>query len=397
MSAVAPASQTLVVGYRSRPQLAAALRGLPVTALRTLPQLRAAEVRVDACIAGVAATIASRRGIEYAEPAATRHESLKPALAAPLAANYEWGFAATHEDAVPEWVLRAASRITIAVVDTGADVKAPDLAAKQPRTHDVFGGGTKVVDANGHGTFVASLAAGSVTNGDGIAGFGGDARLLVIRAGRRDGTVRDPDEAAGIVYAVNHGARIVNLSLGGPQTSKVEQRAIDYAYAHGVLVVAAAGNNHELGSPTEYPAALVQPSGSNGVGGKGLSVGASLPDGTAASFSNSGSYVSLAAPGVDVVGAVASTSSRLMYPREALPGSHTGLYGVESGTSFAAAEVSGAAALVWAANPWLTATTVARILKETASGGGVWSPQLGYGVIDVAAAVNEAAASRPSS
>jgi len=80
----------------------------------------------------------------------------------------------------------------------------------------------------------------------------------------------------------------------------------------------------------------------------------------------------------------------LLYPRVALAGSHQGLYGFASGTSFATPEVAGAAALVWSANPSLDAAAVAQILKQTASGLGTWSPELGFGVIDVAAAVAHA-------
>jgi subtilisin family serine protease len=80
----------------------------------------------------------------------------------------------------------------------------------------------------------------------------------------------------------------------------------------------------------------------------------------------------------------------MLYPRSVLPGAQSGLYGYGSGTSFAAPQVTGAAALVWAANPLLTAAQVAQVLKETASGGGRWTPELGFGVIDVAAAVARA-------
>ena len=128
-----------------------------------------------------------------------------------------------------------------------------------------------------------------MTNGDGIAGAGGDAQLLVVKAGSGDGTFTDVDEAAGIVYAVDHGARIINLSFGGPGTSSIERHAIEYAFDHGVLVVAAAGNEYAKGIPIEYPAALLQPRGSNGVGGAGLAVGASTTTGSRARFSNTGS------------------------------------------------------------------------------------------------------------
>jgi subtilisin family serine protease len=157
-----------------------------------------------------------------------------------------------------------------------------------------------------------------------------------------------------------------------------------------VLVVAAAGNDHLAGNPIFYPAALLQPLGSRGIGGIGLAVAASTDSGTRASFSNTGTYVSLAAPGEGVFSAVSSTAPPAVYPRVLLPGSTQGLYGYGSGTSFAAPEVAGAAALVMAANPLLGATDVARVLKESA-GKGTWTPELGWGVIDVAAAVALAA------
>jgi hypothetical protein len=112
--------------------------------------------------------------------------------------------------------------------------------------------------------------------------------------------------------------------------------------------------------------------------------------GERASFSNTGTQISLAAPGENVFGAIAAGSSREYWPRHPLPGAIAGLYGWSSGTSFSTPEVVGAAALVWAANPALTAQQVAGILKATASGRGRWNPRLGYGVIDVAAAVASA-------
>jgi subtilisin family serine protease len=292
---------------------------------------------------------------------------------------------------VPDWVLRAAAAVTIAVIDTGGDLEAPDLAAKAPTAYNVRTRTADVVDTSGHGTFVASLAAGSVSNGDGIAGFGGDARLMVIKASRGGG-FSDLDEAAAIVYATEHGARIINMSFGGPRTSQTERKAVAYAAAHGVLLVAAAGNEAGTGDRPSYPAALVQPVGSNGAGGSGLAVAASTSTGERARFSNSGSYVSLAAPGENVFGAVSASAPSARYPRVPLPGSLSGLYGFASGTSFAAPQVAGAAALVWAANPLLTAAQVADLLKQTASGDGTWNPDLGFGVIDVAAAVAAATA-----
>jgi subtilisin family serine protease len=253
-----------------------------------------------------------------------------------------------------------------------------------------------VPDPNGHGTFVAALAAGSSSNGDGIAGVAGEASLMVVQAGGSTGSFTDVDEAAAIVYAVDHGAKIINLSLGGTSTSAIEKRAVSYAVSKGVLLVAAAGNGYQRGNRVEYPAALLQPAGSMGLRGRGLSVAASTRDGSRAPFSTTGSHLSLAAPGEGVFSALSAASPASRYPRTPLPGSLGGVYGYGSGTSFAAPQVAGAAALVWAANPQLRAAEVAAILEETASGGGSWNDQLGFGILDVAAAVARAQQPAPA-
>jgi subtilisin family serine protease len=386
-SASSETRSTAVVTYRSHAALKRALKRFPARIVRRLPDVRAVEVRPHdpAAFGG----IASLPGIVSVDAPSRRFSASEPGLTAMYSAGvpYQWEYTSTRSNAVPDAVLRAASSVTIAVVDTGADVTAPDLAAKEPTTYNIFNQGTDVRDFHGHGTFVASLAGGSVTNSEGIAGFGGDAKLLLIQTGRADGAFTDVDEADAIVYAVNHGAKVINLSIGGIETSAVERKALEYAAAHEVLVVAAAGNEFEEGNPVEYPAALLQPVGSNGRGGWGLSVGASTKFGTRASFSNTGSWISLAAPGENVFGALSSYSKARDWPRYELPGSTHGLYGWASGTSFSSPQVAGAAALVWAANPSLTRDQVAWILKRTASGDGRWTKKLGYGILDVGRAV----------
>jgi subtilisin family serine protease len=387
--ASASARPLLAVGYTSRASLRAAVAGR-ADVVRLYRRLRVAEVRASS--AGFGTSARGLRGIRYLERVHARTSAAEPALFASTAfgAPYEWQYAAVHADAVPASVLRGAASVTIAVIDTGADLTAPDLSAKAPRTYNVRTGGADVHDVIGHGTFVASLAAGSVTNGEGVAGFGGDARLLVIKASGLAGSFTDVDEANAIVYAVDHGARVINLSVGGPDSSETERRGIAYAVDHGVLVVAAIGNEYTLGNPVEYPAALLQPVGSNGNGGVGLSVGASTADGTRAFFSNTGSHLSLVAPGERVFGAVSSTAAPGEYSTVTLPGSAAGLYGFGSGTSFSAPEVAGAAALVMAANPLLPSADVAQILKESASNKGAWNSATGFGVLDVAGAVARA-------
>ena len=383
---------TAVVGYRTAADLQRALDARPARIVGSIPALKVVELRPRQAIAAYAAWIAARPGITSVERRRSRAPRTEPAVTASRlgATSFQWQYLATRVDQVPPAVLRAAAGITVAVVDTGADLTAPDLAAKAPTTYSVRTRSSAVDDPNGHGTFVASLAAGSVTNDEGIAGVGGDAHLMVVQAGGADGSFNDVQEAAAIVWAVDHGARIVNLSFGGPDTSSTERKAVDYAVAHDVLLVAAVGNDHDSGNPVGYPAALLQPLGSNGSGGAGLAVGASSPSGARAFFSNTGSYLSLVAPGEGVFGALAAGSSVSRFPRVALPGSRAGLYGYASGTSFAAPQVAGAAALVWAANPALTASGVADILEQSASGGGAWNEELGFGVLDVAAAVRRA-------
>lgn len=316
---------TITVGYSSDAALDAGVSRAGGRVLRRLPRIRVAE------IAGsdrVAELLAASPGISFLERPATRTRAAEPGLAqANLLGAFEWQYAATHADTVPEGVLRAASTITIAVIDTGADLTAPDLAAKLPFAFDIRTRASDVADVVGHGTFVASLAAGSSTNGEGIAGFSGDSNLLVVRAtsGRR--ALTDVDEAAAIIYAVDHGARVINLSFGGPSTSTTERRAIDYAAEHGALLIAAIGNDYRRGNPVHYPAALLQPVRSRGHGGRGLSVGASTQNGTRAAFSNTGTHLSLVAPGERVLGAVSVLSSSRDFPRVALPGSREGLYG----------------------------------------------------------------------
>ena len=371
---IASADRVVSVGYRTP----VALHGLRVIARSSA--LRTAEVRVRDARAERA--LRARPGIRFTQRVVSRSQADAPIgsiSAAPSAPEWQW--AAVHANLVPAWVQQAARNITIAVIDTGADLLAPSLAAKRPLTWNIANGVSTVHDAVGHGTFVASLAAGAVSGTSGMSGFGGDARLMIVQANRGGTEFTDIDEANAIVWAVDHGANIVNLSLGGPQTSQVERDAIDYATQHGVLLVAAAGNSGERGSPAVYPAALI--------GASGLVVGASTTVGARAAFSTTGSYVDVLAPGVDVLGAVASGLSSSYFRPVSLPGA-IGSYGYGSGTSYSAPEVAGAAALVWAANPGLDAAGVAATLEGTAAGQGTWTKDLAFGTIDVAAAVQRA-------
>ena len=384
-------SHTVLIGYSNEQALEAALQGRGARVVARVPSLRTVAVRPSGDAASFAADVSGARGIDFVEPPVPRRALVEPALtpAAVPGGAYQWQYVLTGADRVPERIVRAAGGIRIGIVDSGADLTAPDLEGKRPMTYNAIDNSSDVKDVIGHGTFVASLAAGSSSNGEGMAGIAGEARLIAIKASYQ-GMFTDFELAAAIAYAVDRGAKIVNLSLGGTKSSLTEVRALDYALTKDVLVVAAAGNSALEGNPVSYPAAHLQPLKSNGVGGYGLSVGASTITGARADFSNHGSYISLAAPGEEVFGAISKDSSPKHFPRVPLPGSAKGLYGYSSGTSFSAPQVSGAAALVWAANPSLSSRQVADILKQTASGAGRWNPELGFGVINVAAAVQVA-------
>jgi membrane-anchored mycosin MYCP len=319
-----------------------------------------------------------RDGIRYVEPLARRARTETAVGLQPAFAD-EWQWRATGQDLVPDWVRQAAASVTVAVIDTGADLTAPSIAGKGPTAWNVVTGKPVVTDSVGHGTFVASLAGGATDPETGMAGFGGEAKLMIVQANRGGSGFSDVDEASAIVWAVDHGARILNLSLGGGETSAVERAAIRYAVTHGALLVAAAGNTAQSGNAPTYPAALL--------GRRGLVVGAATNAGKRAAFSSTGRYVDVLAPGVNVLGALSAGRRTALFtagPSDA--------YGYASGTSYAAPEVAGAAALVWAANPLLDAGAVAALLSGTASGGGVWSSNLAFGNVDIAAAVRRAIA-----
>jgi len=375
----APITQpTVEISYASHAALAHALKAHPARLVRLVAALHVAEVRPSGATAAYVRAVRHLRGIVDAGATVARAAADTLGLRQESEGGQvrEWQYYSVGVDRVPRQVAAAASRITIAVVDTGADLGSPVFARKVRGTYDVRTRRGRVRDNNGHGTFVASLAAGVSRRASGFAGFGGAARLLIVKVSNST-SFSDVDVAAGIVYSVRHGARIVNLSVAGLAPSIVEKAALEYAARRGVLVVAAAGNDALAGDPPEYPAALLQPVGSNGIGGSGISVGASDSNGARADFSEYGSFVSLAAPGESVFG---------------VRGAGRGSYGYASGTSFAAPEVAGVAALVWAADPKLSFRQVAAILKRTASGRGAWTPELGFGVIDAATAVRRATA-----
>ncbi|HTC80721.1 MAG TPA: S8 family serine peptidase, partial [Acidimicrobiia bacterium] len=276
-----------------------------------------------------------------------------------------------HVGAPDAWaVTHGDPNMLVAVVDTDIDTSQPDLAGKVVVGKNFSGDATP--DPEGHGTAVAGLIAAIPNNGIGIAGLGWNTRVLSVRVLDSQGAGLASKIAAGIRYAADYpGVKIINLSLqqdsstaGTPSTEL--QNAIAYAQSKGLLVVAAAGNQPE--TTPSYPAAF------NGV----LSVAAvDGSDDTLAKFSRRGPWVDIAAPGVGVL-------------TLATPCSDGNCWVTPDGTSFATPIVSAAAALVWAANPGLTAPQVAARLMSTADRIAGTGTDFSNGEVDVGRAVSGA-------
>lgn len=238
--------------------------------------------------------------------------------------------------------------VLVAVIDSGIDARHPQLSGAVQAGLDLLDRtGDGRVDCVGHGTAVASIVAGRPRSGAGFRGVAPGATLLPLRVTERmDGDGPNPGRAVPLTgiaealrFATDHGADVVNLSLTAERDDRALREAVLYARSHDVVVVAAVGNQHERGNPRPYPA------GYEGV----LGVGAIAADGSRAALSQVGDYVDLVAPGVDVTAA-----------------DHGGGHSRYTGTSFAAAYVTGAAALVRQYHPDLTATGVVARLTATA-------------------------------
>ncbi|MEV8594204.1 type VII secretion-associated serine protease mycosin [Streptomyces sp. NPDC052012] len=297
----------------------------------------------------------------------------------------QWALDALHTEQV--WRTTKGEGVTVAVLDTGVDADHPDLAGNVLTGKDLVGFGAEPGDRAWarHGTAMAGIIAGhghGAGNADGVMGVAPAAKILPVRVILED---RDPSRAKardtrgnalaeGIRWAADHGADVINLSLGDDSASAHpeagEDEAIQYALRKGVSVVASAGNGGEKGDHVSYPAAYP------GV------IAATAVDryGTRASFSTRRWYATVSAPGVDVI--IADPDRK---------------YYEGWGTSAAAAFVSGAVALVRSAHPDLSPAQVKRLLEDTARNAPAdgRDDSRGFGFIDPAAAIEAAARLKP--
>ena len=260
--------------------------------------------------------------------------------------------------------------VKVGVVDSGVDCAAPDLKGQIAAVKS-FVDNYPCIDTEGHGTIVAGEIAGNLGSA-GIVGLAYASRLVVAKVVANDGTIPLKAEAAGIVWAVNQGAQVINLSFGAVRDpvapnldaySKAEARAVAYAVSKGAVVVAAVGNADEAyATPWPYaswPAALPHVIG----------VGALTRSGDVPSFSDQDPrYVDLAAPGVDIFSTFPKslTSKQQGCTPQGYTDCATGDYRRPEGTSFAAPQVSAAAAVLLGLDPSLKPSQVAAILYRHA-------------------------------
>lgn len=253
-------------------------------------------------------------------------------------------------------ISEGSSDVIVAVVDTGVDMDHPEFAGKLVEGYNVLEDNNKPQDDNGHGTHVSGVIAAKTNNKDGIAGMTWKSKLMPIKAIGADGSGSAVDIAQGIYWATDHGADVINLSVGNYTSSAALKEACQYAFQKNVVLVAASGN--DASDQPSYPAAYDEV----------LSVAAVDHRKERADFSNFGEHVDVSAPGVDI-------PSTYIYSD----------YASLSGTSMACPHVAALAALVRSVHPDMNNRDVMDVIRQSAVDlGPPGHDQLyGYGMIDV--------------
>ena len=277
--------------------------------------------------------------------------------------DQQWGLTAIGAPSV--WTISRGVGVTVAVIDSGSGPH-PDLDANLDAGRTMFGfidsAGEIDVDVAGHGSHVAGIIAAVADNAIGGSGVAPQSRILPIRVLDSLGSGDSKDVSKAVRFAVDSGVRVINLSLGGSTESTSLTAAIQYAVDRNVLVVAAAGNSAADSTP-KWP------------GASDLTIAVTAVDryNSVTSFDQRGDYIDIAAPGSSIL----STASND--------------YKIQSGTSMAAAFVSGAAALLFAAQPSITAAQVRDVLQRTAIDIGApgRDTTFGHGLVNLVAAFAE--------
>lgn len=324
----------------------------------------------------VITALSKNPNVEYAEPDGLAFVSFVPND--PYFAANQWGLENTAQtikgtvgtvdadiNAPTAWDITTGSA-KVAILDTGIDQAHPDLSSKIDFQQN-FTDSSSVDDFYGHGTHVSGIVAATTNNGTGVAGVCPNCRLLNVKVLNDSGSGAYSWISNGIIWATNNGAKVINMSLGGSVKSTTLEKAVNYAWNHGVVVVAAAGNS---ASPSKtYPGAYTN----------AIAVASTNNLDRKSSFSSySAKWIDIAAPGENIF----STFPTHPYKINKSQG-----YDFGSGTSMATPMVSGTAALIWSTGYGTSVSSVRNRLESTADKipgtGTYWSA----GRIDAAAAV----------
>ncbi|WP_127508195.1 S8 family peptidase [Paenibacillus humicus] len=279
-----------------------------------------------------------------------------------LYSDYQWNLPSI--EAELGWNLsKGSDAVKVAVLDTGVQADHPDLTGKLEPGTNIVTSGSKPDDDVGHGTHVTGIIAATVNNGEGVAGLTWYNKIMPVKVLDSSGAGSTYSVAQGLIWATDHGAKVINMSLGNYASAEFLHDAIKYAYDRDVVLIAASGNDNtdRPGYPAAYPEVFA--------------VASTDSKGQKSSFSNFGDYIDVAAPG----DSIAST----------YPGSQ---YAALSGTSMASPHVAALAALIRSRNPDLTNVQVMDIMRRTAIDLGAKGKDsyFGYGQIDIDKALREA-------
>ncbi|MBD1373953.1 S8 family serine peptidase [Hazenella sp. IB182357] len=271
--------------------------------------------------------------VEYAEKKVIYRASWSPND--PLyASNQQYGANLIQAD--DAWDINKGSKdVIVAVIDTGVQSDHPDLSGQLINGYDFISNDSNPYDEEGHGTHVAGTVAAKTNNGLGVAGIAPNVKIMPVRVLNEEGYGTNEEVANGIIYAADHGANIINLSLGDSEDSQVMQDAVNYAHNKGSLVIAAAGND---GKPNPHFPAYYS---------NVIAVGGVDRYDNPYNNTNYGSWVDVAAPGVQVMSTTLG-----------------GGYGRLTGTSMATPHVAGVAALL--ASQGLSRDQIRQAIEETA-------------------------------
>ncbi|KHL93510.1 serine protease [Paenibacillus sp. IHB B 3415] len=272
-----------------------------------------------------------------------------------LFSTYQWNLPAIETEL--GWNLSKGSKeVVVAVVDTGVQADHPDLQGQLLAGYNAITNGGAPDDDVGHGTHVSGIIGALTNNEEGVAGISWYNKILPVKALDNSGAGTTYSVAEGIIWAADHGAKVINLSLGNYADSQFLHDAIKYAYDRDVVIVSASGNDNT--ERPGYPAAYEEV----------IAVAATNSTGVRASFSNYGDYIDVAAPGESI----AST-----YPDNQ--------YAALSGTSMASPHVAALAGLVRSLNPGLTNKEVTELLTSNAVdlGDAGHDKYYGWGQVDI--------------